>query len=65
MPHTIMSTLKLVVELIQVILPHTSRYCLFLSFMLAKSIGFNSEVLDFIACLSCRLSPVALDSNPF
>lgn len=65
MPHTIMSTLKLVVELIQVILPHTSRYCLFLSFMLTESIGFNSEVLDFIACLSCRLSPVALDSNPF
>ena len=65
MPHTIMAALKLVVELNQIILRHTSLYSHHLSFMLTKSLGFNSEVLDFIACLSCRLSPIALDSNPF
>jgi hypothetical protein len=64
-PHTIIAVLKLVIEVIHIILRHTSLCCLRLSFMLAKSIGFIFEVLDFVACLSYQLSPTALDLNLF
>lgn len=65
MPHIIMATIKLVVKLNQIILQHKCLYFHHQGFMLAKSIGSNSKDLDFVACLSSRLSPVASNSNPF
>jgi hypothetical protein len=60
-----MAALELVVEVDQIILHHTFLYFHRPSFMLTKSTGFNSEVLDSAACLSCQLSLVALYANPF